>query len=61
MPKKDGRTITLLFTKERDTKNMVKFQEEPAPNEPPSIGSLYLSKVATGKAQKLRVTIEILN
>ena len=57
--KKDGRTVTLMFEKERDTKNMVKFMEQPEPNTPPVVGALYIAKATAGKSQRLRTTIEL--
>lgn len=46
------------FTREKETKNTVKFQEMPAPGSPPVIGTLYVQKWAVGDAQTLTVYIE---
>ncbi len=49
---------TLAFIREKETKNTVRFQEEPAPGQPPVIGSLYVAKWYAGDAQRLTVTVE---
>lgn len=51
-------TRTLTFVREKETKNTVRFQEEPAAGQPPVVGTLYVSKWYTGDAQRLKVTIE---
>lgn len=50
---------TIQFTREKETKNTVKFEEQPAAGKPPVIGSLYVQKWAAGTADKLTVTLEI--
>ena len=51
------RTETVVFTKEKDTKNTVKFEEVPADGKPKVIGSLYVQKWFAGSATKLAVSI----
>jgi len=51
----DARTIT--FVREKDTKNTTRFQEEPAPGQPPLIGTLYVAKWYVGDAQRLTVIV----
>jgi hypothetical protein len=50
--------ITLTFTKEKDTKNTVKYAEDERPGQPPVVGSLYVAKWAAGGRNTLTVTIE---
>lgn len=48
----------LKFVKAKDTKNTVKFEEQPEKGKPPVIGALYVQKFAAGEAQELVVTVE---
>jgi hypothetical protein len=48
---------TLTFVREKETKNTVRFQEEPAAGEPPVVGTLYVAKWYAGDAQRVVVTI----
>ncbi len=50
--------FTIKFTKERDTKNMVRFNEQVAPGETPKIGALYINKAEAGDATEVTVTVE---
>lgn len=50
-------TRTLTFVREKETKNTVRFQEEPATGEPPVVGTLYVAKWYAGDAQRVVVTI----
>lgn len=52
-------TIIREFSKEKETKNTVKFEEKPPVGEPPVIGSLYLQKWAARGAEEVTVTVEI--
>ena len=52
-------TKTILFQKEKDTKNTVKFAEVQNQGEPQIIGSLYVQKWFAGDATKLKVTVEV--
>lgn len=51
----DSRTLT--FVREKETKNTVRFQEEPAAGQPPVVGTLYVAKWFAGEAQRLTVTV----
>ena len=53
---------TLVFVRERETKNTVRFQEE-ASGKPPVIGTLYVQRWALGEPlpQRLTVTVEAAN
>jgi hypothetical protein len=51
--------IVREFSKEKETKNTVKFEEKPPAGQPPVIGALYLQKWAVGKAEKVTVKVEI--
>ena len=52
----DSRTLT--FVREKETKNTIRFQEEPAAGQPPVVGTLYVAKWFIGDAQRLKVTVE---
>jgi hypothetical protein len=52
--------FTATFVREKETKNTIRFQEEPEGGQPPRIGSLYVQKWAVGSSQKLKVTVEML-
>jgi len=47
------------FSKVKETKNTVKFEEEP--DGPPIVGTLYVQKWAVKEAVRLEVTIGILS
>jgi hypothetical protein len=49
---------TLTFVREKETKNTVRFQEEPEPGQPPVMGTLYAAKWYVADAKRLKVTIE---
>lgn len=53
-----GGEVTVKFKKEKDTKNTVKFEEQPQPGKPPVIGSLYVQKWFAASAEELTVTIK---
>jgi len=46
------------FTREKETKNAVRFQEVETPGLPKIVNTLYVQKWVAGEAQKLVVTIE---
>jgi hypothetical protein len=48
---------TLTFIREKETKNTVRFQEEPEAGQPPVVGTLYVAKWYAGDTQRLAVTI----
>jgi hypothetical protein len=49
--------MTLTFTRERETKNTVRFQEQVAENDAAVIGTLYIQKHAAKGAQTVTVTL----
>lgn len=53
------KTRTVLFTKELDRKNAVRFQEVPVEGQAPVCGTLYLQKWFCGSAQNVRVQVEV--
>jgi hypothetical protein len=48
---------TLSFAFEKETKNCIRFKEQPEGDAKPAIGSLYLQKEIAGDAKALTVTI----
>ena len=50
---------TVLFTKEKDTKNTVKFTEVPTDGQAPVVGSLYLQRWFAGASNDVKLTIEV--
>lgn len=54
----DLQNFTITFTKEKETKNCIRFQEDTIQGQPPKIGSLYVQKWAVGDTMKLKVTVE---
>lgn len=48
-------TIRLMFERERETKNTVRFQEQ---SEEPIIGTLYVQKRVARDAQQVAVTLQ---
>ena len=51
--------ITVKFTKEKTTKNTVKFEEVPEPGAEKVIGSLYIQQAVAGDAEHVRLTVEL--
>jgi hypothetical protein len=53
-------TKSFTFTRERETKNTMRYQEDVAPGDQPAIGTLYIQKHALkdlGAAEQITVTI----
>jgi len=50
--------FTVKFIREKETKNTVKYAEQPEPGQPPKIGTLYVQKWAAGDVTALMVTVE---
>jgi len=53
-------SLSVTFNRERETKNTVRFQEEQPEGATPSIGALYLQKLAAqdlGDPEHLTVTV----
>ena len=46
------------FIFEKETKNTVRFTEQPLPGEPTIVGTLYVQKWFAGDSKELTVTIE---
>ncbi len=46
------------FSREKETKNTVRFQEDAKDGQPPRVGTLYVQKWAAGAAKNLKVTVE---
>jgi hypothetical protein len=53
----DDKEITLTFTKEKETKNTIKYAEQERPGKPPIVGSLYLQKWFAAGRESVTVTI----
>jgi hypothetical protein len=51
-------TTTILFVREKLTKNTVRFAEQVTEGQQPTVGTLYVAKPIAGDAEMLRVTIE---
>lgn len=51
-------TKSLTFTRLRETKNTVRFEEEVETGHPPVIGTIYIQKWFVGEAAEITVTIE---
>ena len=49
---------TCTFTKEKETKNTVKFAEDVQEGQAPICGTLYLQKYAVGSTTRVQVTVE---
>ncbi len=52
----DPRSVT--FVREKETKNTIRFQEEPESGQPPVVGTLYVAKWYVAEAKRLKVTME---
>lgn len=53
-----AQTKTVLFQREKDTKNTVKFAEVQTQGQAPIVGTLYLQKWFAQGTTSLKVTIE---
>jgi len=49
---------TLNFVHEKETKNSVRYKEQPEEGQAPIVGSLYVQKWFAGNSKQLAVTIE---
>jgi hypothetical protein len=49
---------TVKFSIEKQTKNSVRYKEEPAEGKAPIIGSLYVQKWFAGGTKNLEITIQ---
>lgn len=50
---------TLTFTIEKETKNTVRYQEQPASGQPPVVGSLYIQQWALPAAYPKTLVVTI--
>jgi hypothetical protein len=60
--KKETRELVVKFTKERATKNTVRFNEDTPPDQDVAVGALYVKKAAyaaLGNPTALTVTIAV--
>jgi hypothetical protein len=53
-----AQTKTVLFQREKETKNTVKFAEVQTQGQAPIVGTLYVQKWFAGAASNLKVTVE---
>jgi len=51
--------VSLSFTKEKETKNTVRYQEAPEEGRPPIIGTLYVQKWFLGTASPKTLTLTL--
>ena len=56
MPEKASKTV--LFQREKETKNTVKFAEVQTQGQAPIVGTLYVQRWFAGACQNLKVTVE---
>ena len=50
--------VSVTFTYEKETKNSVRYKEEPEAGKAPIVGSLYVQKWFAGDSKTLEVVIE---
>ncbi|MFT4629393.1 MAG: hypothetical protein ACI8PV_000506 [Dinoroseobacter sp.] len=48
---------TVKFSIEKETKNSVRYKEEPEEGKAPIVGTLYVQKWFAGNTKKLEITI----
>ncbi len=53
-----NQTKTVLFQREKETKNTVKFAEVQTQGQAPIVGTLYVQKWFAGASSNLKVTVE---
>ncbi|MGK0500225.1 MAG: hypothetical protein ACJAYG_001872 [Oceanicoccus sp.] len=51
-------TESITFIYEKETKNSVRYQEQPEPGKAPIVGSLYVQKWFAGESKTLTVTLQ---
>ena len=51
--------FTLTFLRERETKNTIRFAEQPQAGTPPVVGTLYLQRWAAGQADAVHVVLTL--
>jgi hypothetical protein len=52
-------TTTLDFTKKKETKGCIVYEEAERPGQPIVVGSLYVKRFAAGKAEKVKIILEV--
>lgn len=50
--------VSITFSYEKETKNSVRYQEQPEAGKAPIVGTLYVQKWFAGGSKTLEVTIE---
>ncbi len=55
----EKKSKSIQLTREKDTKNTVKFTEVQTPGEAPVVGTLYVQKWFAGEARNLTVTLQV--
>ena len=51
--------LSLTFAYERETKNTIRYQEQPEGDTPPAIGTLYVQKAVLGAEPPKTLTVTI--
>jgi len=54
-----AKSKTIKFIKDKDTKHMTRFQEQPAVGEPPVCNNLYVAKWFCGDAVNIEIDVRI--
>lgn len=54
-----AKSHTATFVREKETKNTVRFNEEPAEGVAPMIGNLYVAKHIAGASERIEVIIKV--
>ena len=49
--------VTLQFSKEKETKNTIRYRDQPEEGQPPIIGTLYVAKFWARGADRLTITV----
>jgi len=50
--------VTVKFSLEKETKNSVRYKEEPEEGKAPIVGTLYVQKWFAGDTKTLEITID---
>jgi hypothetical protein len=53
------KTKVIKFVKAKDTKHMVKFDEQPLPTEAPVMNNIYIAKWFIGEATSVEVEVRV--
>jgi hypothetical protein len=49
--------LKIIFQKEKETKNTVRYEEKPEQGKPPVIGTLYVQKWFAGERETIEIEI----